>query len=79
MSKEVIEMFGLTQSSDGEYAYLKQQIDKEDYVRLVMEYQILLDKYNDLSKKHNALLINTRNSFAKMKKDIDALKKYNKF
>ncbi|MBR3251586.1 MAG: hypothetical protein IKF80_07735 [Erysipelotrichaceae bacterium] len=74
MSKSVAEMFGLTEITDGEYAYLNPTVDKDDYVRIVMEYEILMKKCSDLEKKYTALLNNTKMSFAKMKNDMDQLK-----
>ncbi|MBR0417917.1 MAG: hypothetical protein IJI66_01965 [Erysipelotrichaceae bacterium] len=74
MEKNVAEKFGLTEISDQEYAYLNPEIDKEDFVRIVLEYEVLLRKYNDLEKKYESLLNNTKSSFARMKSDIDQLK-----
>ena len=74
MTKDIAELFGLTEISEGEYAYLNPEVEKEDFIRVVMEYEILLNKYKELEKQHASLLNNTRSSFAKMKNDIEQLK-----
>ena len=83
MSKETKRKFHLKESEDGSIVYSNDEIDIEDFVRMAIEYEVLLNENKRLEKRIDGSLTWAREMAAKQKemdrKIVDLQNKFNSF